>query len=70
MAIEPRVTLITLVVTDIAVDGASVKFVAVELMMAKFDLTLTPGPTLKGRFTNPGATVPIEFKRTGEAHVE
>jgi hypothetical protein len=59
-----------LVVTDIAVDGASVKFVAVELMMAKFDLTLTPGPTLKGTFTNPGATVPIEFKRTGDAHVE
>lgn len=59
-----------LVVSDVAVNGESVKFVAVELMMAKFDLTLTPGPTLKGTFTSPGATVPIEFKRTGEAHVE
>ncbi len=59
-----------LVVTDIAVNGASVKFVAFELMMAKFDLTLTPGPTLKGTFTNPGFTAPIVFNRTGEAHVE
>ncbi len=59
-----------LVVTDIAVNGASVKFVAVELMMAKFELTLTPGPTLKGTFTNPGFTAPIVFNRTGEAHVE
>jgi hypothetical protein len=59
-----------LVVTEVAVNGASVTFVAVELMMAKFDLTLTPAATLKGTFTNPGATVPIEFKRTGEAHVE
>ena len=59
-----------LVVTEVAVNGASVTFVAVELMMAKFDLTLTPAATLKGTFANPGATVPIEFKRTGEAHVE
>jgi len=59
-----------LVVTDVAVNGPSVTFVAVELMMAKFDLMLTPAPTLKGTFTNPGATVPIEFKRTGEPHVE
>lgn len=66
----PSMNATGLVVTDIAVNGASVKFVAVELMMAKFDLTLTPGPTLKGMFTNPGATAPIEFKRTGEAQVE
>lgn len=59
-----------LVVTDVAVNGASVTFVAVELMMAKFNLTLTPEATLKGTFTNPGASVPIEFKRTGEAHVD
>ncbi len=59
-----------LVVTDVAVNGASVTFTAVELMMAKFDLTLTPGATLKGAFTNPRLSVPIEFKRTGEAHVE
>ena len=49
-----------LVVTDVAVSGASVKFVAVELMMAKFDLALTPAAKLKGSFTNRGGTVPIE----------
>lgn len=59
-----------LVVTDVAVNGNSVTFLAVELMMARFDLTLTPAATLKGTFTNPGATVPIEFTRTGDAHVE
>ncbi len=59
-----------LVVTDVAVNDASVKFVAVELMMAKFDLALMPGPTLKGTFTNRGGTTPIEFKRAGEAHVQ
>ena len=59
-----------LVVTDVAVNGSSVTFLAVELMMARFDLTLTPATTLKGTFTNPGATVPIEFTRTGDAHVE
>jgi len=31
-----------LVVSDVAVNGNSVKFVGVELMMAKFDLTLAP----------------------------
>ncbi len=59
-----------LVVKDVAVNGTSVTFVAVELMMAKFDLTQTPAATLKGTFTTHGGTVPIEFKRTGEAHVE
>src|SRR5512137_1057718 len=59
-----------LVVTDVAVSGASVKFVAVEIKMAKFDLTLTPAATLKGSFTSRFGTVPIEFKRTGEANVE
>jgi hypothetical protein len=59
-----------LVVTDVAVSDASVKFVAVELMMAKFDLTLTPAATLKGSFTSRSGPVPIEFKRTGEANVE
>src|SRR5512137_2580581 len=59
-----------LVVTDVAVSDASVKFVAVEIKMAKFDLTLTPAATLKGSFTSRFGTVPIEFKRTGEANVE
>jgi hypothetical protein len=59
-----------LVVTDVDVNGSSVKFLAVELMMTRFDLTLTPAATLKGTFTNPGATTPIEFTRTGDAHVE
>jgi hypothetical protein len=59
-----------LVVKDVAVSDASVKFVAVELMMARFDLTLTPAATLKGSFTGRFGTVPIEFKRTGEARVE
>jgi len=59
-----------LVVTDVVVNGTSVTFVAVELMMAKFDLTQTPAATLKGTFTTRGGPVPIEFKRTGEAHVE
>ncbi len=59
-----------LVVMDVAVSGTSVTFVAVELMMAKFELTLTPAATLKGTFTTRGGAVPIEFKRTGEAHVE
>lgn len=59
-----------LVVTDVDIDGSSVRFLAVELMMAKFDLTLTPAATLKGAFSNPGATVPIEFTRTGDAHPE
>jgi len=59
-----------LVVTDVAVSDSSVAFVAVELMMAKFDLTLTPAAKLKGTFSNPGVTVPIEFTRTGDAQVE
>ncbi len=59
-----------LVVQDVAVNGASVTFVAVELMMARFELTLTPAAALKGAFTTRGGPVPIEFKRTGEAHVE
>ena len=59
-----------LVVTDVVVNGDSVKFLGVELMMAKFDLTLSPDGRLKGTLTNPGISAPIEFKRTGEAKVE
>jgi hypothetical protein len=59
-----------LVVTDVAVDGNSVKFTAAELMMVKFDLALDGPDVLKGTYTSRQATVPVEFKRTGEANVE
>jgi hypothetical protein len=59
-----------LVVMDVIVNGNTVKFVAVELMMAKFDLALGPDERLKGTLSNRQTTVPIEFKRTGEAKVE
>jgi hypothetical protein len=59
-----------LVVMDVTVNGTSVKFVAVELMMAKFDLALGPDGRMQGTLSNRQSTVPIEFKRTGEAKVE
>jgi hypothetical protein len=59
-----------LVVTDVAVSGNSVKFVAAELGMAKFDLTLGPDGRMKGTIAGPQGPAPIEFKRTGEAKVE
>ena len=59
-----------LVVMDVVVNGNSVKFVGVELMMAKFDLTLGPDGRMTGTLTNPQNSTPIEFKRTGEAKVE
>jgi hypothetical protein len=59
-----------LVVMDVVVNGNSVKFVGVELMMSKFDLTLGPDGRMKGTLTNPQSSAPIEFKRTGEARVE
>ncbi len=58
-----------LVVKDVAVNGKSVKFVALELMSAPFDLTLGPDGNMKGTISGPGAQ-PVEFKRTGEAKVE
>ena len=58
-----------LVVKDLAVNGKSVKFVALELMSARFDLTLGPDGSLKGTISGPGSQ-PVEFKRTGEAKVE
>jgi hypothetical protein len=57
-----------LVVKDVAVNGESVKFVAAELMMAAFDLTLGPDGSMKGMISGPGSQ-PVEFKRTGEAKV-
>ncbi len=59
-----------LVVTDVTVSGASVKFVAVELMMSKFDLALDATGALKGTLMAGPNAVPIEFRRTGEAKVD
>ena len=58
-----------LVVKDLAVNGKSVKFVALELMSTPFDLTLGPDGNLKGTISRPGSP-PVEFKRTGGAKVE
>jgi hypothetical protein len=58
-----------LVVKDLAVNGKSVKFVALELMSAPFDLTLGPDGNMKGTISGPGSQ-PVEFKRTGKAKVE
>jgi hypothetical protein len=66
-----------LVVQSVTVNGSSVSFVAVELMMSKFDLTLGAGGTMKGTITTqPGpitvqqGPISVEFKRTGEAKIE
>ena len=58
-----------LVVTDVAVNGNSVKFVAVELQMATFDLSLSPVGRLSGTISSPRGSLPVELKRTGEAKV-
>jgi hypothetical protein len=58
-----------LVVKDVTVSGTSLKFVAVELMMAPFDLTLGQEGTLKGTISG-RASQPVEFRRSGEAKVE
>ena len=58
-----------LVVKDIVVNGQSVKFVALELMSSRFDLSLGSDGTMKGTISGPAAQ-PVEFKRTGEAKVE
>ena len=59
-----------LVVMDVVVDDNSVKFVGVELMMARFELALGADGTMRGTISNPQSTLPIEFKRTGEPKVE
>ncbi len=59
-----------LVVTDVVVNGNSVRFTGVELMMARFDLTLGADGRMTGTFSNGRTPVPIEFTRTGEARVE
>ena len=58
-----------LVVKDLAVNGNSVKLMAVELQMAKLDLTLGEGK-LAGTIASARGSLPIEFKRTGEAKVQ
>ena len=65
----PSQNMTGMVVKDVAVNGTSVKFVAVELMMASFDLTLGPEGNMKGTVFGHSAH-PVEFKRTGEAKVE
>ena len=59
-----------LYVKDVAVAGKSVKFLAVELMMSTFDLTLGPDGKLAGKVTTRGGLLPVEFRRTGEAKVD
>jgi hypothetical protein len=59
-----------LVVMDVRMSGNSVTFLAVELQMAKFELTLEPNGRMKGTIASPQGALPIEFKRTGAAKVE
>jgi hypothetical protein len=66
----PSENMTGLVVQSVTVNGPSVNFVAVELMMSKFNLTLGAGGTMKGTLTpQQGPPVNVEFKRTGEAKV-
>ncbi len=72
----PSQNMTGLVVMDAAVNGKSVKFVAVELQMATCDLTLGPDGRMKGTMSAPQGPMstqgpmPVELKRTGEAKVE
>src|ERR1017187_1553984 len=59
-----------LYVKDVAVNGKSVKFLAVELMMSTFDLTLGPDGKLSGNVSTRGGLSPVEFRRTREAKVD
>jgi len=59
-----------LVVMDVVVNGKSVKFVAVQLQMAPFDLTLGPDGQMTGTVSRAQGLLPVTFKRTGEAKVE
>lgn len=58
-----------LVVKDVVVNGNSVKFLALELMSSRFDLTLDQDGKMKGTIAGAGSQ-PVEFKRIGEAKVE
>jgi hypothetical protein len=59
-----------LVVKDIVVKGSAVKFTAVELQMAKVELTLGNDGRMAGTIATPQGPVAVEFKRTGEAKVQ
>ena len=59
-----------LVVKDLAVNGKSVKFMAVEIGMARADLTLAENGKLTGTMSNPRGALKVELARTGEAKVE
>jgi hypothetical protein len=65
----PSVNKTGLVVKDLVVNGNSVKFVALELMSTRCDLTLGPDGTMKGTLSGRSSQT-VEFKRTGEAKVE
>jgi hypothetical protein len=66
----PSAKLIGRVFQNFIVNGASVRFIAVEMML-KFDLTLGAGGTMKGTITpRQGSPISVEFKRTGEAKIE
>lgn len=66
----PSESMTGLVVTDIEINDNSIKFIAVELRMAKVELILGTGGIMKGTILSPQGPEPIEFKRTGEANVE
>lgn len=59
-----------LVVKDLAVNGKSVKFMAVEMQMSTLDLTLGEDGKLAGTIAGQRGSMPISFTRTGEAKVE
>ncbi|MEO8595394.1 MAG: hypothetical protein ABI759_18885 [Candidatus Solibacter sp.] len=65
----PSADLTGMVVRDIVVSGNSVKCTAVELQMAKLELTLD-GDKMAGSILAPQGRVPLEMKRAGEAKVE
>jgi hypothetical protein len=58
-----------LVVKDLVVEGNSLKFMAVELRMAQAALMFADGK-LSGTLTASGDSLPVEFKRAGDAKVE
>jgi hypothetical protein len=69
----PALNAAGLVVQSVKVNGTSVSFVAVEMiMMTKFDMTLGAGGIMKGTITAqqwPPNSASVEFKRTGAAKV-
>jgi len=65
----PALNATGLVVQSVKVNRTHVSFVAVEMMMTKFDLTLGAGGIMKGTITTqqgPPNSASVEFKRTGE----